>query len=81
MDENEELFTKQLFFNQMDDFQNNTSKKIIEVLDKEEYILEAEVLGLVATARALVLTAVEDKDVKDALLDTAIYILEEGKKK
>lgn len=80
MDKDEE-FVKELFFNQMNNFENNTAKKIIKILDEEEYILESEVLGLVATARALVLLYGENEDSKNALLDTAVYMLQQGKKK
>lgn len=79
MSEDEE-FIKTLFFNQMNDFENNTAKEIIKILDEKEYILESEVLGLITTARALIVLAKEDADTKKALLDTAIYVLEEGKK-
>ena len=77
----EEDFVKELFFNQMNDFEHNTAKKIIKILDEEEYILESEVLGLIATARALTLLYAENKDSKNALLDTAIYMLQQGKEK
>ena len=77
----EEEYTKELFFNQMNDFEHNTAKKIIDILNEKKYMLESEVLGLVATARALTLLYAENKDSKDALLDTAIYMLQEGKKR
>lgn len=74
--EQDEEFAKQLFFNQMDSFQNNTAEKIIDVLREEEYMLETEVLGLIATARAITVTESDNKEVQDALIDTAIYMLE-----
>ena len=74
--EQDEEFAKQLFFNQMDSFQNNTAEKIIDVLKEEEYMLETEVLGLIATARAITVTESDNKEVQDALIDTAIYMLE-----
>lgn len=80
MDNKDEDFTKQLFFNQMDSFQD-TSEKIIEILNQEDYILDVNVLGLIATARALALTYAENDEVCDALLDTSIYMLEEARKK
>ena len=68
-----EEVTKELFIEQMQDFQQNTSEKIVEILDENEYLLDVEVLGLVATARALIKTYAPD-DSKD-LITSAVYLL------
>lgn len=78
MDEKDKEFTEQLFFNQMNEFQNDTAEKIIDLLNEKKYILDVSVLGLIATARALIITYAEDDKVAEALLDTAKYMLEQA---
>ena len=71
----EDTVNKDFFIEQMQDFEKATSAEIMEVLDKKDYILETEVLGLISMAKALTLTFAPSDDVKDALLDTSINIL------
>lgn len=71
----EDTVNKDFFIEQMQDFEKATSVEIMEVLDKKDYILETEVLGLISMAKALALTFAPSDDVKDALLDTSIQIL------
>lgn len=80
MDALEEEYTRQLFVNQMTEFQENTGEKIIKLLDEEQYILEVNVLGLIATARAITLKYGENDEANNALLDTAIFMLKNAKK-
>lgn len=76
----DEEFTKQLFFNQMTDFEQNTAEKITDILREEQYMLETEVLGLIATARAIAVVESHNDEALEALIDTAIYMLEQTKK-
>lgn len=68
-----EEVTKELFIEQMQKFQQDTSEKIVQILQEEEFLLDVEVLGLVATARALIQTYAPDDS--DDLLKSAVYLL------
>ena len=74
----EKIVTKNLFLEQMKNFENETSAKIIKVLDEENYIIETEVLGLIAMAKALALTYSNTEDELNSLLDTAKYMLDKA---
>ena len=74
----EKVVTKNLFLEQMKNFENETSAKIIKVLDEENYIIETEVLGLIAMAKVLALTYSNTEDELNSLLDTAKYMLDKA---
>lgn len=68
-----EEVTKELFIEQMQKFQQDTSEKIVKILQEEEFLLDVEVLGLVATARALIQTYAPDES--EDLITSAVYLL------
>ena len=74
--DNEEVVTKNIFYEQMSHFEKHTADKLVQILDNEKYELDTEVLGLIALARALIYTyAPTDADVQ-ALIKTSVYMLE-----
>ena len=68
----EEEITKDEFFEQMQDFEE-TAQEIQDFLQEKDYVLEVEVWGLTALARALA-KAYGGENV-DAIIDTAAYML------
>ena len=65
--------TKEIFLEEMQDFEENASKEIMSILIDRQYSLSVQVLGLISIVRALITTyAHEDTE---ALLSTAEYFL------
>lgn len=62
--------TKDDFINEMEKFENDTARKILELMEKEEYMLPVAVLGLISVVRALI-----ENFGNDALRDEATHFL------
>lgn len=45
---------KEAFLKEFNDFEQNTSAEILEILDEKKYMLNVEVYGLAAIVRALI---------------------------
>ena len=53
--------SKQLFIEQMQDFDRTVSEQILNILKEKQYILNVEVYGLASIIRALVTTYGNDE--------------------
>lgn len=51
---NEEEISKEEFIAQMERFEKETARKILEIMEQEQYMLPVTVLGLVSIIRALI---------------------------
>lgn len=69
MNENEEIL-KEDFMQQMEDFETETVKEILVMLEEKGYILPVATLGLISIVRALI-TNFGNKE----LLDEAVHYL------
>lgn len=67
-DENE--ISKEDFINEMEKFEKETASQILELMEKEEYMLPVVVLGLISIVRALIANFGND-----ALRDEATHFL------
>ena len=67
-DENE--ISKEDFINEMEHFEKETAKKILMIMEEEDYMLPVVVLGLVSIIRALIANFGND-----ALRDEATHFL------
>lgn len=70
MDNIKQDVTKDDFINEMEKFENDTARKILELMEKEEYMLPVAVLGLISVVRALI-----ENFGNDALRDEATHFL------
>lgn len=62
--------SKEDFINEMERFEKETASQILEIMEKEEYMLPVVVLGLVSIIRALIANFGND-----ALRDEATHFL------
>lgn len=62
--------TKDDFINEMETFENETAREILELMEKKEYMLPVAVLGLISVVRALI-----ENFGNDALRDEATHFL------
>ena len=53
MADNEEI-SKEEFINKMEKFEKETARKILELMENEQYMLPVTVLGLISIVRALI---------------------------
>lgn len=65
--------TKEIFLEEMQDFEENASKEIMSILIDRQYSLSVQVLGLISIVRALITTYAQEDT--EALLSTAEYFL------
>lgn len=70
MEEMKQDVTKDDFINEMEKFENKTAREILELMEKEEYMLPVAVLGLISVVRALI-----ENFGNDALRDEATHFL------
>jgi len=70
MEEMKQDVTKDDFINEMETFENKTAREILELMEKEEYMLPVAVLGLISVVRALI-----ENFGNDALRDEATHFL------
>ena len=70
MNETKQDISKDDFIKEMEKFENDTARKILELMEKEEYMLPVAVLGLISVVRALI-----ENFGNDALRDEAIHFL------
>ena len=54
MEEMKQDVTKDDFINEMETFESKTAREILELMEKEEYMLPVAVLGLISVVRALI---------------------------
>lgn len=62
--------SKDDFIKEMEKFENDTARKILELMEEEEYMLPVAVLGLISVVRALI-----ENFGNDALRDEATHFL------
>ena len=72
---------KNLFFEEMHRFNNQTVAKIEEILKEDKYDLMVEVLGLTSIVSALILTYGRNDEEKKQYFDTVNYMLKQHQKK
>lgn len=72
---------KNLFFEEMHRFNDQTVAKIEEILKEDKYDLMVEVLGLTSIVSALILTYGRNDEEKKQYFDTVNYMLEQHQKK
>lgn len=70
MEEMKQDVTKDDFIDEMETFENKTAREILELMEKEEYMLPVAVLGLISVVRALI-----ENFGNDALRDEATHFL------
>lgn len=70
MEEMKQDVTKDDFINEMETFESKTAREILELMEKEEYMLPVAVLGLISVVRALI-----ENFGNDALRDEATHFL------
>ena len=72
---------KQLFFDEMHRFDEQTVPKIEDILREDKYDLMVEILGLTSIVSALILTYGRSNDEKKQFFDTVQYMIEQHQKK
>lgn len=72
---------KNLFFNEMHRFNDQTVEKIEKILQEDKYDLMVEVLGLTSIVSALILTYGRNDEEKEQFFETVKFMLEQHQNK